>query len=127
MSDMPDFTEVTHHVARKEHKCYECGGIIEPLDVYERTAGKWDGDFSVFKVCGHCETARDWLLNETDWLEYLDPAGGLDGIQGAQFYFGSLREHLQEQASECDRKYAFRAYRFIVLMDRRRKAAKDKQ
>lgn len=123
MSDMPVFTEVSHHVAKKEHSCCECGGIIAPLDVYERTAGKWDSGFSVFKVCGHCEAARDWLLNETDWKQLLEN-GGLNG-DGAEFYFGQLREHLREQAREGNRQYAFRAYRFIVLMDRRRKAAKE--
>lgn len=121
MSDMPEFCEVTHHVAKKQHKCGECHGIIDPLDVYERTAGKWDGDFRIFKVCGHCETARDWLLNETEWTEafFLD-----DGID---FFFGELRQHLKDYGSDGDRRNAFRAYRFIVLMDRRRKAAKDKQ
>ncbi len=121
MSECPDFYTVTHHVAKKPHRCHECKGIIAPLDVYERTAGKWDGRFETFKVCGHCETARDWLLNETEWTEAFFIDDGID------FCFGELRQHLKDYGSDGDRLKAFRAYRFIVLMDRRRKAAKDKQ
>lgn len=113
---MPSCSTVVHRVARKQHKCYECGGIIAPLDVYEYTSGVWEGRPDSFKVCQHCEEARDWLLEETDWKEnaWLE--------DGASFLFGDLCEHLMEQAREGDRKHAFRAYRFVVLMGRRRKA-----
>ena len=33
-----------------------------------------------------------------------------------------LRDHLREQGREGDRNYAFRAYRLVVLMDKRRMA-----
>lgn len=115
---MTDFNSTTHVVARKQHQCCECGGIIAPLDVYERVAGTWDGNFSTFKTCQHCETARDWLLNETDW------PGDVDG-EGHSHFMEQLSEHLKEQAREGDRKYAFRAYRFVVLMRRRRQAWAD--
>lgn len=120
MSDFPEFCEVEHRIAKKEHKCSECHGKIEPRDVHERTAGKWDGSFSVFKVCMHCETARDWLLNNTEWKEafFLD--------DGVEFFFGELREHLREYGREGDRTKAFRAYRHVVSMDRRRRSAKAK-
>ncbi|MFV8201568.1 hypothetical protein ACNQ1D_26535, partial [Enterobacter cloacae complex sp.6700005] len=37
-------------------------------------------------------------------------------------FFTMLRDHLREQGREGDRKYAFRAYRLVVLMDKRRMA-----
>lgn len=118
---MPSCSTVTHRVARKEHRCYECGGTIAPLDVYECTSGIWDGSPNRFKVCQHCEEARDWLLEDTDWVACCNEAGGVDG-EGAVFFYGQLSEHLLEQAREGQRKFAFRAYRFVSLMRRRRKA-----
>lgn len=110
---MTDFNSVTHVVARKQHQCCECRGIIAPLDVYERVAGSWDGSFSTFKTCQHCKKARDWLLKETDW------PGDVDG-EGHSYFMEQLREHLMEQAREGNRKFAFRAYRQVALMKRRR-------
>ena len=115
---MSDFTSVTHVIAKVQHKCCECGGIIAPLDVYERTAGTWDGLFSLFKVCGHCENARDWLIEETNWPDDIDG-------DGHQFYFTQLRDHLMEQAKGGDPKFSFRAYRHIVAMKHRRQAYAD--
>ena len=57
----PEFVESTHQKARKAHQCYECGKIIDPGEIYERTAGKWDGNFYVFKTCEQCEDLRSSL------------------------------------------------------------------
>ncbi|MBO2025512.1 hypothetical protein J4733_07740 [Klebsiella pneumoniae] len=74
-----------------------------------------DGDAGNFKTCQKCAEARDWLLNETDWPDDIDG-------DGHSYFFTMLRDHLREQGREGDRKYAFRAYRFVVLMDKRRMA-----
>jgi hypothetical protein len=75
-----------------------------------------DGDASNFKTCQKCAEARDWLLNETDWPDDIDG-------EGHSYFFTMLRDHLREQGrKEGDRKYAFRAYRLVVLMDKRRMA-----
>lgn len=116
MTEFASCSTVTHRVARKEHKCCECYGIIEPMDVYEYTSGVWDGRGMSFKVCGHCEAARDWLLEETDWPGVEDTP--------KTFAFGDLKAHLREVVQEYGAP-KFPAYRFIVLMDRRRKAAKE--
>lgn len=115
---MPSVQTVKHHVARINHRCCECSGIIAPLDVYERTFGVWDSRADVFKTCSHCEEARDWLLNETIWMEadYLE--------DGAAFMFGDLRQHLRDLVTEIDGNQFFPAYRRIVEMKRRQKAAK---
>jgi len=113
----PLFTEVTHHVARKQHQCCECGGIIEPLDVYERTKGQWDGEFSVYKVCVPCIEARDWLINETEWKRDFFTAPGID------WYFTKLREHLMDYGLDGDPAKRMNAYRYVVRMNWRRQDA----
>ena len=118
MTEFATCTSVTHHVARKEHKCCECRGIIQPMDVYERTTGVWDSTPHTFKVCGPCEEIRDWLLNETNWP-------GLEDIHGT-FAFGDLKMHLHELVQEHENNQLFPAYRRIVQMKRRCDAAKAK-
>jgi hypothetical protein len=41
--------------ARKEHKCYECHGIIKAGERYYRHHGIWEKP-ETFKVCSDCET-----------------------------------------------------------------------
>lgn len=42
-------------VARKEHKCTECGRTINPGEEYEYVFGVWDGAAQTFKTCEECE------------------------------------------------------------------------
>ena len=60
-AEEPEFIASTHPTAKKAHKCYECGRQIYAGEVYERTSGKWDGKFYVFKTCEQCEDLRDSL------------------------------------------------------------------
>lgn len=117
MSSLPQFVTVTHHVAHKEHKCCECGGIIAPLDVYERTKGQWDGNRSIFKVCVPCIEARDWLVNETEWKEVFFTEPGID------WEFGHLRQHLMDYGAKG--RWHMNAYRYVVRMNWRRQDASD--
>ena len=90
------------------------------MDVYERFAGVWDTNRHLqrFRTCQHCEETRDWLLNETNWLEtaFLDT--------GVAFFFEHLRQHLLDQAQHGQRKDRIPALRRVVEMNRRRTAAK---
>lgn len=54
----PDFTSQKMVTARKDHKCIECRGVIKKGDLYEKTAGKWDGSFESFKTCSDCLSLR---------------------------------------------------------------------
>ena len=47
--------------AKKQHKCTECKRVIERGETYRRTAGLYDGEWTIGKVCAHCKTATDWL------------------------------------------------------------------
>ncbi len=64
-------------VARKEHKCCECGEKILPQNKYHKAVGKWEGDFQVFKTCMPCYNIREHYC-----------AGG--------YYFGELAEQIRE-------------------------------
>ena len=119
MSELPQVVTVTHHVARNQHQCCECGGIIAPLDVYERTKGNWDGNWSIFKVCVPCIEARDWLVNETEWKQSFFTEPGID------WEFGNLRQHLMDYGAEGDRTKRMDAYRYVVRMNWRRQDASD--
>lgn len=57
---VPDFYTKSRPIARKKHKCDECGSTIWPGDRYEKVAGKWD-EFQTFKTCVHCLAVRDVL------------------------------------------------------------------
>ena len=51
----------TDHVAKKTHRCSECGREIAPGERYERVFGVWEGRADVFKTCGHCLAMREFV------------------------------------------------------------------
>lgn len=57
----PEFFSKKTPRARKEHKCYECGELIEKGETYHRITGKWEGDLSSFTICLECEVLRSEL------------------------------------------------------------------
>lgn len=59
--EQPEFSTVTNPVARRQHRCYECGSTIQPGERYERVDGKWDGYLDTFKTCPHCTALRKWV------------------------------------------------------------------
>ena len=60
--DMPDFFTRSMPTAHNEHKCGECGRVINPGEKYEYVSGKWDGDWEVYKTCADCLSIRDTLF-----------------------------------------------------------------
>lgn len=57
--ELPEFSVEEFHIARKEHKCCECGEIIKPGQKYQKISGLWDGHFSRFKTCMPCYNIRE--------------------------------------------------------------------
>lgn len=51
-------------VARKEHRCGECGRMIQRGETYKVEAGVIDGRMDVYKTCAHCLVVREWLSGE---------------------------------------------------------------
>lgn len=68
-------------VARKTHKCRECGRTIEPGERYHVDRFLWEGSLDTHKTCGHCMVARQWLQDE---------CGG--------YLFGAVEEDIREHA-----------------------------
>lgn len=60
--DPPIFFSEWQPVARKAHKCDECGGQIQPGEKYERCSGMWErGEMQTFKVCARCLELRNYV------------------------------------------------------------------
>jgi len=53
--DAPEFFVEYNRKARKQHKCCECGRIIERGQKYLLSVGKWEGALDTFKTCFVCE------------------------------------------------------------------------
>ena len=56
MSDLvpPELYDSQERKANKEHKCCECITLIKKGERYHSIKGKWDGEFSIHKVCKPC-------------------------------------------------------------------------
>jgi len=62
--EFPDFYHAEKPKARKQHKCCECGKTIEPGEIYERVASKYDGAVLTLKTCLVCAEIRETLFCE---------------------------------------------------------------
>ena len=114
---MSDFQTESTPTARKEHKCCECYGVVQPGQQYSLVTGCWDGDMDTFKTCMPCVEARTWATAQPEW--------GGDGEH--LYYFGRLDEDLADLAPEIRSEDGrrFHAYRMQVLMNRRREAGRS--
>jgi ssDNA-binding Zn-finger/Zn-ribbon topoisomerase 1 len=56
--EQAEFYSITTPKARKEHKCEECGRTIPMGTVYQKVAGRFDGDFYSQDTCMDCEEIR---------------------------------------------------------------------
>jgi hypothetical protein len=83
--EMPTVYIYDTPIARKEHKCCECRGIINKGEKYNKHHGIWDGEGSTFKVCSDCEELRAQMNH------------GLPSDECV--YFGGVVEHAFE--SNC--------------------------
>ena len=115
---MPSCFREIYRVARKRHKCCECGGIIEPLDVYQYISGVWDGEPESFKTCTPCVEARDFY--EEHFKELRDPDDGA-------YTLTALQSDLTEAACDlfgCEPGFKFKTWRLVAKMKQRRAAWK---
>jgi hypothetical protein len=84
--DSPDVYNSKVVTARKPHQCYECNGIIQPRDAYERVSGKWDGEWATYEFCAACSEIGNKLscdgrvfgLLWSDIRDYMFPRMGGD-------------------------------------------------
>lgn len=68
-TDPPAFLHETEQIARKEHKCCECGGPIQKGQLYRRVSGAWDRQAQTFKQCERCADLWD-SLDDAGWCPY---------------------------------------------------------
>jgi hypothetical protein len=66
-SELPNLHEIATPKSRKEHKCYECGGVIQKGEKYQSYSGHWnDLGFERYKTCCDCAQLRDELCEGRD-------------------------------------------------------------
>jgi len=58
VDDPPEATWEYHPVARKEHKCGECGDAIQVGKIYEKIVLLFEGAFSTHRTCDICVKIR---------------------------------------------------------------------
>lgn len=62
--EAPDAYCVVKPIARKEHRCGECGRTILVGEPYERHSMVFEGTASHHAVCTHCAVLTEWLVIE---------------------------------------------------------------
>ena len=77
-AERPSVFSCDHPKARKEHKCCECGRIINTGEKYEKIKGIWDGKALRYKTCLPCASLRDDLTREAYCLDEAPPLGYLE-------------------------------------------------
>ena len=55
------FCSTKIRTAKKQHRCDECHGTIQPGERYEYAAGKQDGDMWDSKSCPRCLALIEWI------------------------------------------------------------------
>jgi len=75
--DHADIYQEEYPVARKPHRCCECGEIIQPGQKHHKVRGLWDGSWDTFRTCMTCYNIRDHYCSHG-------------------YVFGGLREALGE-------------------------------
>lgn len=78
--DGPSFTQDHVQKARKEYRCCECRETIPIGALYERTIGKWDGEFNQYITCLACAEIRStfccdgWIYGDL-WEDFAESGG----------------------------------------------------
>ncbi|MEO5368506.1 MAG: hypothetical protein H7833_00360 [Magnetococcus sp. DMHC-1] len=61
--EMPTLYNCERVKARKQHKCCECGKIIDIGSFYHVESGLWDGEFERYRTCGFCFEVRNFVAS----------------------------------------------------------------
>ena len=93
--------------ARKEHRCYECGGPIRPGERYERVFAIWDHDPNTCKTCCRCLDLRRYIEAHAPcfcWFHgsMLDDAQSVIeqyACESAGFFIGATKRYIRATGS----------------------------
>lgn len=86
-------------IARKAHRCDECGGKIECGERYERVRAIWDGYPDTVKTCVYCLAMRDLVESRMEcfcWAHHnlledlIETVRDSDDIHGLQMAVGRI-------------------------------------
>ena len=95
MSGLPVVYEKDEVIARKAHKCCECGKTIHKGEKYITDKGLWEGSgWSTFHTCDRCDDIRDEVYA---------------AIEDISFGFGQLRDEIAEADLELKYPHFFSA------------------
>lgn len=93
-ADSCEFLSKQIRLARKPHRCSECGRSIEPGEQYETYFGKAEGDTFRGATCQHCIAVRGWLVAVCGGFLY----GGV---------FDDLHEHIDADLPENNPRWLY--------------------
>lgn len=109
----PTIYDVKMVVAKKAHKCSECGRHINKKEKYEYLKGLWDGEWGTFYTCQECLNLRKHLQELPCYCLYH---GGLcEGVS----------DDLDSMMGDTT-GFRFKTLRLIVAINRRKKLEKAK-
>jgi len=94
VDDYPEFYVEEYPVARKEHKCCECGEMIKKGQKYQKAIGKWDGDFDTYKTCMTCLKIREAYCPNGSYFGGL--AEAISDCLGFDYRDGDIDEDEEE-------------------------------
>lgn len=89
--DRPSVYSERERIARKDHKCGECGRTILKGEPYQFVSGVWDGRANSYKTCSHCCVVQEWLMREC-----------------SGFMFSMIGEDIEDHARDYSRIDLFR-------------------
>ncbi len=77
-TDAAEVSSVTYPVAKKPHKCGECGRQIGVGEPYERCFMVFEGSGDTFKMCAHCRVGAAWLTKNCGGYLYYEVCAELE-------------------------------------------------
>ena len=105
--EIPEFFDAQWPVARKQHRCCECGQAIHIGEKHGKFTGKWDGDLSTYRQHLDCEAACVFIRDEFQ--------------DGECIGFGQLWEYWQDYSCKgYPRSFEFRKIMARIIRRERR-------
>lgn len=109
--DGPETYRETRPVARREHTCCECRGVIRAGETYRSLWGVWEGEAHTYKTCLDCLNLEGWMRDDydcfcptfgnlhTDALDFVDESGEADLIAECRRRVADIRAKRRQTAA----------------------------
>lgn len=92
-------------IARKTHRCNECGIAIAPREQYERVGSLFDGQWRTYRTCSRCLDLREFVKAHVPCFCWCHENMREDAIYTADYWaskeqvpglwFGALRREVR--------------------------------